>query len=104
MQGIIGFCGVQGLSRFQVVELMKAESEEELKSLLMKMKEESEKTGFKLKIQKSLAHSIQSYHFMANRWGRTGNSDRLFSWAKYSLWMVTAAIKLKDAYSLEEKL
>ena len=58
-----------------------AESEEELKNLLMKMKEESEKTGFKLKILKSLAHSIQSYHFMANRWGRSGNNDRLFSWA-----------------------
>ena len=75
-----------------------AETKEELKNLLMKMKEESEKTGFKLKIQKSLAHSIQSYHFMANRWGRNGNSDRLFSWAPKSLQMVTAAMKLKDAY------
>jgi len=81
-----------------------AETKEELKNLLMKMKEDSEKTGFKLKIQKSLAHSIQSYHFMANRWGRNGNSDRLFSWSTKSLWMVTAAMKLKDAYSLEEKL
>ena len=52
MQWIIGFCGVQGLSRFQIVELMKAESEEELKSLLMKV-EESEKVGLKINIQKT---------------------------------------------------
>ena len=49
-----------------------AESEEELKSLLMKVKEESEKAGFKLSIQK--AKIIAS--FMANRWGNNGNSDR----------------------------
>ena len=41
---------------------------------------------------------------MANRWGNNGNSDRLFSWAPKSLWMVTAAMKLKDDCSLEEKL
>ena len=41
---------------------------------------------------------------MANSWGRHGNSDRLFSWAPKSLQMVTAAMKLKDACSLEEKL
>ena len=45
-----------------------AESEEELKNLLMKVKEESEKAGLKLNIQK-LRHGIQSHHFMANRWG-----------------------------------
>ena len=52
-----------------------AESEEELKSLLMKVKEESEKVGLKLNIQKT-DHSIQSYpcHFMANRWGNNENS------------------------------
>ena len=50
-----------------------AESEEELKSLLMKVKEESEKAGLKLKIQKNY-HGIQSHHFMANRWGNSGNS------------------------------
>ena len=53
-----------------------AESEEELKSLLMKVKEESEKLGLKLNIQKD--HGIRSHHFMANRWGNNGNSDRLF--------------------------
>ena len=43
--------------------------------------------------------------FMANRWGNNENSDGLlFSWAPKSLWMVTAAMKLKDAFSLEEKL
>ena len=78
-----------------------AESEEELKSLLMKVKEESEKVDLKLNIQKT-DHSIQSHHFMANRWG---NSGRLFfGGAPKSLQMVTAAMKLKDACSLEEKL
>ena len=54
-----------------------AESEEELKSLLMKVKEESEKVGLKLNIQKT-DHGIRSHHFMANRWGNNGNSDRLY--------------------------
>ena len=51
-----------------------AESEEELKSLLMKVKEESEKVGLKLNIQKNEDHGIWSHHFMANRWGNRGNS------------------------------
>ena len=46
-----------------------AESEEELKSLLMKVKEESEKAGIKLNIPKNKDHCIWSHHFMANRWG-----------------------------------
>ena len=50
-----------------------AESEEELKSLLMKVKEESEKVGLKLNIQKT-DHGIWSHHFMVNRWGNSGNS------------------------------
>ena len=50
-----------------------AESEEELKSLL-KVKEESEKVGLRLNIQKTEDHGIQSHHFMANRWGNSGNS------------------------------
>ena len=53
------------------------ESEEELKSLLMKVKEESEKVGLKLNIQKT-DHGIWSHHFMANRWGNNGNSVRLY--------------------------
>ena len=52
-----------------------AESEEELKSLLTKVKEESEKAGLKLNIQKTKI--MASHHFMANRWGNNGNSDRL---------------------------
>ena len=55
-----------------------AESEGELKSLLMKVKEESEKAGSKLNIQKNEDHSIQSHHFKANRWGKNGNNDRLY--------------------------
>ena len=81
-----------------------AESEEELKRLLRKVKEESEKVGLKLNIQKTEDHGIWSHHFMANRWGNSGNSVRLFFWAPKSLQMVIAAMKLKDAYSLEGKL
>ena len=55
-----------------------AESEEELMGLLMKVKEESEKTGLKLNTQKNKDNGIQSHHFMANRWGNNGNSDRLY--------------------------
>ena len=83
-----------------------AESKEELKSLLMKVEEESEKVGLKLKAQHSENedHGIQSHHFMANRWGSSGNSSRLFFFSPKSLQMVIAAMKLKDAYSLEGKL
>ena len=56
---------------------LKAESEE-LKSLLMKVKEESEKVGLKLNIQKTKIVGIWSHHFMANRWENSGNSDRLY--------------------------
>ena len=55
-----------------------AESEEKLKSLLMTVKEESEKAGLKLSIQKNEDHGIWSDHFMANRWGHNGNSERLY--------------------------
>ena len=60
-----------------------AQSEEELKSLLMKVKEESEKAGLKHNIQKAKImadRGIWSHHFMANRWGNNGNSDRLYFW------------------------
>ena len=81
-----------------------AESEEELKSLLMKVKEESEKVGFKLNIQKM---KIMASGPIAS-WEIDGEtvetvSDFIF-WAPKSLQMVTAAMKLKDAYSLEGKL
>ena len=60
-----------------------AEREEELKSLLMKVKEESEKVGLKLNI-----HGIWSHHFMVNRWGNSGNSVRLYFWGlqNYCRW------------------
>ena len=54
-----------------------AESEEELKSLLMKVKVESEKVGLKLDTENE-DHSIWSHHFMGNRWGNSGNSIRLY--------------------------
>ena len=55
-----------------------AESEEELKSHLMKVKGKSEKAGLKLNIQKTKIHGIQSHHFMAKRKGKSGSSDRLY--------------------------
>ena len=55
--------------------IIMAESKEELKSLLMKVKEESEKSGLKLNIQQT---KIWFHHFMADRWGKNGNSDRLY--------------------------
>ena len=81
-----------------------AESKEELKGLLMKVKEESEKFGLKLNIQKTKIMASSTI-FMPNRWGNNGNSERLYFWgAPKSLQMVIAAMKLKDAYSLEGKL
>ena len=81
-----------------------AESEEELQSLLMKTKEESEKVGLKLKIQKTqimASGPITSWEID----GETVETvaDFIF-WAPKSLQMVTAAMKLKDTYSLEGKL
>ena len=55
-----------------------AESKEELKSLLMKVKEESEKAALKLNIQKIRSWHLVSHHSVANRWGNNGNSDRLY--------------------------
>ena len=57
-----------------------AEREEELKSLLMKVKEESEKVGLKLNIQKTKIMASGPHQFMGNRWGNSGNSVRLYFW------------------------
>ena len=65
-------------SDMQMTLTFMAENEEELKSLLMKVKEEGEKAGLKLNIQKNKDHGIWSHHFMANRWENSGNSDRLY--------------------------
>ena len=81
-----------------------AESEEELKSLLMKVKEESEKVGLNLNIQKTKIMASGP----TNSWEIDGETVKqcqtLFFWAPKSLQMVTAAMKLKDTYSLEGKL
>ena len=82
-----------------------AETEEELKSLLMEVKEESEKVGLKLHIQKT---KIMASGLITS-WEIDGEtvetvSDFTFWGSPKSLQMVTAAMKLKDAYSLEEKL
>ena len=81
-----------------------AESEEEVKRLLMKVKEESEKVGLKLNIQKTKI--IASGPITS--WQTDGETVETVSdftfWAPKSLQMVTASMKLKDAYSLEEKL
>ena len=58
--------------------ILMAESEEALKSLLMKVKEESEKVGLKAQHSENEDHGICSHHFMANRWGNSGNSVRLY--------------------------
>ena len=82
-----------------------AESEEELKNLLMKVKEESEKNWLKTQHSENEDHGIWSHHFMVSRWGDNRNSGWLYlGGAPKSLQMVTSAIKLKDACSLGEKL
>ena len=81
-----------------------AEREEELKSLFMKVKEESEKVGLKLNIQKTkimASGSITLWKIDAEQWKQR---QTLFSWAPKSLQMVTAAMKLNGTCSLEEKL
>ena len=80
-----------------------AESKEDLKSHLMKVKEESEKAGLKLNIEKTkimASSSITSWQVD----GETVETVRDFIWAPKSLQMVTAAMKFKDTCSLEEKL
>ena len=90
------------ISDMQMTTTIMAESKEELKSVLMKVEEESENVGLKLNIQKT--------NIMASgpitSWQIDGETvtDFIFRGAQKSLQMVTAAMKLKDAYSLEEKL
>ena len=84
--------------------ILMAESEEELKSLLMKVKEESENIGLKFNIQKTKIMASGPI----TSWEMDGETVETVSdfilWAPKSLLMVTAAMKLKDAYSLEGKL
>ena len=88
----------------QMIHTLMAESEEELKSLLMEVKGASEKLGLKLNIQKTkimASGPITSWEIDGKQWEQC---QALFFWAPKSLQMVTAAMKLKDTYSLEEKL
>ena len=92
--------------RYADNSILMIESEAELKSLLMKVKKESEKAGLKLmRHSKNEDHGIWPHHFMANRWVNNDNRDRfLFSWAPKSLLLMTSTRKLKDACFLEENL
>ena len=80
-----------------------AESEEELKSFMMRVKEEHEKGGFKLNIQQ-IRLGIRSHQLMANRWGKSGSSDRFyFLGLQKSLQMVTIPVNLKRCLLLQRK-
>ena len=81
-----------------------AESEQELKCLLMRVKEESEKSGLKLNIKKTkimVSGPITSWQIDREQMKIAAD---LFSWAPKSLWILSAAMKLKNTCSLEEKL
>ena len=96
----------RNISNFRYADdtTLMAVSEEKLKRLLMKVKKESENAGLKLNIKKTkiMASSpITSWQIDEEKWKQW---QTLFSWAPKSLWMVTAAMKLKNIYSLEEKL
>ena len=84
-------------------KILMAETEEERKSLLIKVKEESKRAGLKLNIQESKIMAYSPITSVANRWGNNGNSDKLyFGGAPKSVQMVTSAMKLKGVCSLEE--
>ena len=90
--------------RYAADTTLTVESEEELKRLLMKVKEESEKVGLKLNIQKTkimASGPLTSWEIVGKQWKQC---QTLYFWAPKSLQMVTEAMKLKDAYSLEGKL
>ena len=80
---------------------LRAESKKELKGLLMKVKK---KSWLKTLYSENEDHGIWSHHFMANRWETVKTVTDFIFWAPKSLQMVTAAMKLKDACYLEEKL
>ena len=90
--------------RYEADTTLMADSEEELKSLLMRVKEESKKAALQISIKKTKI--VASGPFTS--WQKEGEKWKqwqiLFSWAPKSLWMVTAALKLKDVCSLEGKL
>ena len=75
-----------------------AENEEDLKSLLMKVKEESEKAELKLNIQKTKDHGIQSHHFMADRWGKMKIRTDFILLGSKTAADLTTAVKVKDGF------
>ena len=81
-----------------------AESEEELKSLFMNVKEESEKVGLKLNTQKTKIMTSGPNHFMATTWGNSGNSVRLYFGGLQNHCRWCCSHEIKRHYSLEEKL
>ena len=81
-----------------------AENKEELKSLLMNMKEESEKNWLETQHSKNEDHGIWSHHFRANRWGNNGNSDRLILLGSKIIADGDCSHEIKRLCSLEEKL
>ena len=88
--------------RYVDYNTLMTETKKELKSLLMRMKKESKKAGLKLNIHKTKIMASG----LINLWkieGEKGNWQVLFSWSPESMWMLTTAIKLKDACSLEGK-
>ena len=99
----IKITGRNGNLRYAGDTTLMAENQEKLKSLLMRVKVESEKAGLIFNIQKTkimVSGPITSWQIKGKK---NGNSDRLFLWAPKSLQRVTAAMKLKDTCSLEGK-
>ena len=95
----------RNINNFRYVDDTLMAESEELKSLLMKVKEESEKVGLQLNIQKTKIMASGPIISWQIDWGNNGSNERLyFGGAPKSLQMVTAAMKLKDTCSLEEKL
>ena len=94
----------KNINKFRYVDdtSLMAESKEELKSLLMKVKDKSEKAGLKFNIPKT--KTMASGLSLHGKWRNNGNSGRLYLHGLQTLHMVTVAMKLKDACSLEEKL
>ena len=103
-QAAIKIAGRNNHLRYADDTTLMAESEEDLKSFLMKVKEESERAGLKLSIQETKIMAsglITSWQIEGGKWKQR---QILFSWAPKLLWTVTTAMKLKDVCSLEGKL
>ena len=100
----INIAGRNNNPRYADDTTLKAENEEELKGLLMRVKEESKKAGLKLNIQKTKIMTSAPITSRQIYGEKVETVTDLFSWASKSLQMVTVAIKFKDTYFLEGKL